>query len=284
MPIDWNQVRKSYLNDPTMVKLARIIQWGWPESSKDLPSDIKVYFAYRFQLHIVNGIIFLQDRIMVPIGLRGEFLSRIHDIHLGIVKSKLLARTLIYWPNWNIDVTNMCKECTICRENQAMPDNIPKYKVTASHVGEVFGIDIADIKGKPHLVCMDYKSCCIFEHPLSTLHTSDIVNALKSIFCDVGALDKIISNNAKYFVSQEFEEFTMQWAIQHVTSSPHFPHGNAHAEKAVHVVKQIYEKAEDVKLALLLLKTTPILNKTGTIYDAPATMFYGRQLKAHMPI
>ena len=32
-----------------------------------------------------------------------------------------------------------------------MPNNVPKYKVTASHVGEVFGIDIADIKGKPHL-------------------------------------------------------------------------------------------------------------------------------------
>ena len=155
-----------------MVKLARIIQWGWPESSKNLPSDINVYFAYTFQLHIVNGIIFLQDRIIVPVGLRSKFLNRIHDVHLGIVKSKLLARTLIYWPNWNIDVTNMCKECTICGENQAMPENVPKYKVTASHVGEVFGIDVADIKGKHHLVCVDYKSCCIFEWPLSTLHTS----------------------------------------------------------------------------------------------------------------
>ena len=198
MPIDWNQVRKSYLNDPTMVKLARIIQWGWPESSKDLPSDIKVYFAYRFQLHIVNGIIFLQDRIVVPVGLRGKFLSRIHDIHLGVVKSKLLARMLIYWPNWNM-TSQTCVKNTICGENQAMPDNVPKYKVTASHVGKVFGIDVTDIKSKPHLVCVDYKSCCIFEWSLSTLHTSEVVNALKSIFCDVGAPDKIISNNAKYF-------------------------------------------------------------------------------------
>ena len=92
-----------------------------------------------------------------------------------------------------------------------MPNNIPKYKVTARHVGEVFGIDVANIKGKSHLVCVDYKSCCIFERPLSTLHTSEIVNALKSIFCDVGAPDKIISDNVKYFVSQEFEDFTMQW-------------------------------------------------------------------------
>ena len=76
----------------------------------------------------------------------------------------------------------------------------------------------------------------------------------------------------------------MHWVIQHVTSSPRFPHGNAHAVKVVHVVKQIYEKAVDVKLALLLLKTTPISNKSGTIYDAPGTMFYGRQLKAHVPI
>ena len=68
------------------------------------------------------------------------------------------------------------------------------------------------------------------------------------------------------------------------TSSPRFPHGNAHAEKAVHVVKQIYEKADDIKLALLLLKMTPIANKGGTVYDALATMFFGRQLKAHLPI
>ena len=110
------------------------------------------------------------------------------------------------------------------------------------------------------------------------------MNALKSVFCDVGALDRKISDNMRYFVSQEFEDFTMQWAIQHITSSPHFPHGNAHAEKAIHVVKQIYEKAKDVKLALLLLKMTPLSNKKGTTYDAPATMFYGRQLKAHFPI
>ena len=76
----------------------------------------------------------------------------------------------------------------------------------------------------------------------------------------------------------------MQWSIQHITSSPCFPHGNAHVEKAVHIVKQIYEKVDDIKLALLLLKMMPIANKGGTVYDALATMFFGRQLKAHMPI
>ena len=38
--------------------------------AKELSDDVKVYFQYRYSLHIVDGIIFLQDRIMVPISLR----------------------------------------------------------------------------------------------------------------------------------------------------------------------------------------------------------------------
>ena len=104
------------------------------------------------------------------------------------------------------------------------------------------------------------------------------------MFCDVGAPDKIISDNAKYFTSEEFRDFTMRWSIHDITLSPQFPHGNAHTEKAIHVVKQIYMKADDVKLALLLLKTMPISNNKNVVQDAPAKLFYGHQLKAHLPV
>ena len=105
------------------------------------------------------------------------------------------------------------------------------------------------------------------------------------MFCDIGAPDKIISDNTRYFTSEEFQDFTMRWFIQHITSSPCFPHGNAHAEKAIHVVKQIYMKADDVKLALLLLKMMPISNNNKKlIQEALANLFYGHQLKAHLPV
>ena len=32
-------------------------------------------------------------------------------------------------------------------------------------------------------------------------------------------------------MSEKFERFVMDWSIQHITSSPCFPHGDAHAEK-----------------------------------------------------
>ena len=40
----------------------------------------------------------------------------------------------------------------------------------------------------------------------------------------------------------------MDWSIQHLMSSPRFPHGNADAEKAVGIVKELYTKCHDVKL------------------------------------
>ena len=200
------------------------------------------------------------------------------------MKSKLLGQTLVYWPNWNSDIEMTCQNCTLCRENQSMLANVLKFQVKASSPGEIYGIDVAEIHGRSHIVCVNYFTCCIFERELQSLHSTDVIEALKSMFCDVGAPDKIISNNARYFTSKEFEDFTMRWSIHHIISSPRFPHGNAHAEKAVHVVKQIYMKADDVKLALLLLKRKPITNHRNVFQEPPAKLFYGRQLKAHLPV
>ena len=93
-----------------------------------------------------------------------------------------------------------------------------------------------------------------------------------------------VVSNAKYFVSDEFQEFTMDWSIQHTTSSPRYPHGwDGMAEKAVGMVKEPYAKYNDIKLGLLLLKTTPVTGEHH-LFQAPANVFFGRQLKAHLPI
>ena len=68
--IDWQNIRRFTMNDPTLVRLAKVIQLGWPESGKDLENDVKPYFKHIFELHIVDGIIFFQNSIMVPIGLK----------------------------------------------------------------------------------------------------------------------------------------------------------------------------------------------------------------------
>ena len=46
MKIDWQNIRIFTMNDPTLVKLAKVIQNGWSETGKELEGDIKPYFQY----------------------------------------------------------------------------------------------------------------------------------------------------------------------------------------------------------------------------------------------
>ena len=110
--IDWNQIRKANMIDPYNGKTGLCYsKRDCLRQTKELFDDVKAYFQYRYTLHIADGIVFLHDKIVVPIGLRQVFLQKIHDAHLGVVKSRLLRQTLMYRPNLNHDVETMCQTC-----------------------------------------------------------------------------------------------------------------------------------------------------------------------------
>ena len=75
----------------------------------------------------------------------------------------------------------------------------------------------------------------------------------------------------------------MDWSIQHIISSLRYPQGNGMAEKAVGIVKELYAKCDDIKLGLLLMKTTPVTGECHR-FQAPANVFFGCTLKANLPI
>ena len=54
-------------------------------------------------------------------------------------------------------------------------------------------------------------------------------------------------------------------------------------EKAVSIVKELYAKCNDIKLGLLLMKTTPVTGEHHR-FQAPANVFYRWTFKANLPI
>ena len=139
--------------------------------------------------------------------------------------------------------------------------------------------NIGEIEGHPHLIVVDYYSFTVFECPLPSLNTTSVITAFKTIFSDTGIPLTLVTDNALCFTSEEFANFAKSWNFTHVTSSPRYPKGNAHAEKAVGMVKQIYNCCDDPLYGMLILKTVPLLD----VKESPDKIFFGRSLHTNLP-
>lgn len=49
-------------------------------------------------LFVEDGLIILEEKVLVPPSLRAKVLKSLHVAHLGIDKTKARARQLVYWP------------------------------------------------------------------------------------------------------------------------------------------------------------------------------------------
>ena len=108
----------------------------------------------------------------------------------------------------------------------------------------MYDADLCDIDGKVHVVCVDYFSFFIWERPLPDMQSDTVILGLKMIFSENGSTEILIADNSRSFISEDFKQFAMEWSV-HKMSSPQYPKGDAHAEQAVGVVKEIYNKCGD---------------------------------------
>ena len=86
------ELRRETANDSTMVKLAEIIQEGWPSYKQKVPKQITEYWTFRGELVMSDGLISKGQAILVPQALRKDILALIHERHLGTERSKLRAQ------------------------------------------------------------------------------------------------------------------------------------------------------------------------------------------------
>ena len=268
------------MEDPISVLLGNLILNGWPDSYKDLDQELKPYWIHHFNLSIVDGIILLwEDHIVVPIALREQFLKALHYTHQGITKTLARARNHAYWPGIAQDVLKLCREYEICAEDHAYPSLSNISHADAHGPAFKYGADIGEIEGHPHLIVVNYYSFTVFEHPLPSLTTTSVITAFKTIFSDTGVPMPLVTDNTLCFTSEEFEDFAKSWNFTHITSSPRYPKGNTHTEKAVGMVKQIYNHCEDPLYGMLILKTVPLLD----VKESPDKIFFGWSLHTNLP-
>ena len=70
--VTWERVKEETGKDPTMQKLMFLLNSIFPPDKSDLPSDIVPYWPVRDSLYVVDGVILMRDRIVLPKTLRND--------------------------------------------------------------------------------------------------------------------------------------------------------------------------------------------------------------------
>ena len=122
--------------------------------------------------------------------------------------------------------------------------------VEVSHPLECCAIDIVQYpkseQGRRYaLVFIDHFSKFLAATPLKSLTTQKICKKLEELMV-LGTPERLITDNARTFTSQQFKEFCLRRGIQLVHSSPYHPQGNSTVERAIRTLSlSLAKKCED---------------------------------------
>ncbi|CAK1587161.1 unnamed protein product [Parnassius mnemosyne] len=279
------RIKKETHNDPVMIALGEYYQKGWPFNKKQVSELVKPYWNVHNELHMIRGVLFRNNRIVIPLSLRKEMLRRIHEGHLGVEKCQRRARDVMWWPGMSADITCVVQGCDTCQRHQAAAPRQPLAPHPVPTLPwEHLAADIFEFGGKQYLLIVDYYSKFVEISLLTNLQSKTVINVMKGIFSRFGIPKKIVTDNGTQFTSDDFKIFSKAWGFEHVTSSPHYPRSNGLAERNVRTVKSIliksHETGEDWQLALLNFRNTPI---TGEKYS-PAQLLMSRRLNTRLPV
>lgn len=265
--------------DSCIQKIIFYCTQGWPSDISKVALEAQPYFQIRNDIYVFDGLAFYNNRIIVPKSLRAQMLNFLHETHFGITKTQQRAKQIIYWPRINSDIENTVKDCKICekhrRSNVKEPMILRKFP---DFPFEKVASDILEYGGHSYLVIIDYFSKWLEVIRLERKTSQAIIAAMKTVFSNHGIPTEVYADNMPYS-SKECSDFARSWCFKFVTSSPHYPKSNGLAERAVGIAKNMLRKCQDLELALLEYRNTPV---TG-LDKSPAQLLTGRLLRAKLP-
>jgi len=269
-------------NDPVLGKVIGYQAQNWPKSI-NCGGELNHFFKLRNDIEFDNGLLYYDNRLIVPTKLRSFILKLLHETHLGINKINKTVNSLFYWPGIKSDVRNTVLSCNICQKFQRSKNNDPlKSSVIPDFPFHKIAADIAEFDSALYLIVVDYYSRWIEAIRIGNKNSSTIINKLKEIFARFGIPDTLIADNVP-FNSFEMRNFAEKWNFKIKTSSPHYPKGNGLAEKAVGIFKTMLKKSketgQDIELFLLNYRNTPV----STLNVSPSQLLNSRKMRSKLP-
>ncbi|KAB0801764.1 hypothetical protein PPYR_03950 [Photinus pyralis] len=274
-------IEKLTKKDRVLSRVLNLVQRGWPDKETDV--ELQPFYTKRNELSVYRNCVLFGNRVIIPLEGRKKVLQVLHSSHPGIVKTKALARSYVWWPNIDIDIEKVVNQCETCQQTRHFPAKAPIHPWEYSrnpwsrlHV-DFFG----PIQGQQFFIVVDSYTKWLEVKCVKTTSSGCAIQVLRELFATHGVCDVIVSDNATAFTSDEFKTFCKQNLIRHVTVSPYHPRSNGEAERNVQTAKESLKRLSgnwSLKIARFLHRQH-ITPSSSTGYS-PAELLMGRKLRS----
>jgi len=116
MPITLHDIKSATTCDETLQLLIDIATHGWPIQRSTVPDQIQCFWNVRNEISVIDGVVFRNDKFVIPSTLRDKLVTFAHEGHMGMSKCKSRLRQFYWWPNLNESVETRVRSCPCCSE------------------------------------------------------------------------------------------------------------------------------------------------------------------------
>ncbi|XP_055922784.1 uncharacterized protein K02A2.6-like [Eupeodes corollae] len=286
--INFKNIAIETRRDPILIKLLEAIE---STTIDKLDSNFDVFKSKSLELTVQYGCIMWGFRTVVPTKLRQYILNELHASHMGVVKTKSLARSYVWWPKIDSEIENLIKKCVPCQQLQASP---PKAElipwIPTDSVWSRIHIDFAGPNLNHYfLIVVDSHTKWAEVFKTKIITSAFTIGKLRELFSRYGIPDKIVSDNGTQFKSAEFNDFTTRNNIEHIFTSPGHAATNGQAENFVKTFKKSFiasvnsAKSMNSSHNIDKIINRILLDYRNTIHcttnETPAKLFFGRTLR-----
>ena len=197
LPITSDRVRQETSRDPIMCRVHEYVVSGWNVHVKPDDKDFYPFFSRKDELTVHNGCLLWGMRVIVPSKLREQILTDLHVGHIGVVKMKALARSLIWWPGLDTEIEAIASKCAGCQEYKRAPPAAPIHPWEwPTRPWERIHIDFAGpFLNSMFLVAVDAHSKWPEVVQMRETTAERTIEVLRGIFSRTGVPSVLVSDN-----------------------------------------------------------------------------------------
>lgn len=183
----------------------------------------------------MDGLLLREHRIVLPKSLQKTAVRIAHEGHLGVVKTKSLLKSKVWFPGLDKLVEeeiSMCRICQCCTLKKC--NNVPV--VMSKMPGKVWDEISIDFSGPwPNgyygLVLVDDGSRIACVKPTKSTSIESTIPKIDEVFATYGIPSLVRTDNGPPFNSKAFSEYCVSMGIKHRKITPLWPMANGKCER-----------------------------------------------------